>query len=505
MCMKILDAPEIRKVDAYTIENEPIKSIDLMERAARQCFLSIKKRLKSRQRVMLFCGMGNNGGDGLAIARMLAGTGHEVEVYKVLHATQASTDFLINEKRLEKVRRAKLFELDKYSVLPEIEKNDLVIDALFGSGLNRPLKGLPAKVVQHINASGAVVVAIDLPSGLFCEDNRGNDPQSIIRADYTLTFQLPKLSFLLPGNDRYVGHWEVLDIGLHPEAIQQAETKNYLLDVNGIKSFYHPRRKFSHKGHYGHALLLAGSYGKAGAAILAGHAALRTGVGLLTAHLPAGLVPIMQACLPEAMCTADEGHSIITHPGDVSKFDAIAIGPGIGKDTQTANAFKLLIQNSTTPLLIDADGLNLLAENPTWMSFLPGGSILTPHPKEFERLAGKYNDDFERLEIARAFALKYQVYLVLKGAHTMIVTPDGKTYFNTTGNPGMATGGSGDVLTGIILGWLAQGYAPLQSALMGVYLHGLAGDMAASRMGFEGMLAGDIIFHLPKAIKRIFY
>ncbi|MBW6497867.1 MAG: NAD(P)H-hydrate dehydratase [Bacteroidales bacterium] len=503
--MKILDAPEIRKLDAYTIENEPINSIDLMERAAHQCFLSIKKHLKPDHTIRVFCGMGNNGGDGLAIARMMAGTGREVLVYKVLHAQEASHDFLINEKRLEKVRRVKRIELDEKSLLPAIGKDDLLIDALFGSGLNRPLKGLPAKVVQHINASGAVIVSIDLPSGLFCEDNRGNDASNIIQADYTLTFQLPKLAFLLPGNAGFVGQWEVLDIGLHPAAIAAAETNNFLLEGRDVRPFYRPRQKFAHKGHFGHALLLAGSYGKAGAAILAAAAALRTGAGLLTAHLPSGLVSVMQSSLPEAMCIADEGHSIITHPGDVSLYNAIGVGPGIGKDPQTANALKLLIQNSVNPLVIDADGLNLLAENPTWLSFLPGGSILTPHPKEFERLAGKYSDDYERLEIARAFALKYQVYLVLKGAHTMVVSPSGQTFFNSTGNPGMATAGSGDVLTGIILGWLAQGYSPLHSALMGVFLHGLAGDVACSRLGLEGMLARDIVFHLPKAIKRVFY
>jgi len=502
--MKILDAPEIRNLDAYTIENEPVKSIDLMERAARQCYLQIKRRLKGRSVVKVFCGMGNNGGDGLAIARMLAGNGHDVQVCKIMHAEQASPDFLVNEKRLEKFRKVKLVEVSKESQLPEIKKDDLVIDALFGSGLNRPLQGLPARVVRHINQSEAIVISIDLPSGLFCEDNRDNDPKKIIQADHTLTFQMPKLAFLLPGNDQFVGHWEVLDIGLHPEGINAAETKNFLLLAADLRSFYRPRRKFSHKGNYGHALLLAGSYGKAGAAILAASAAIRSGAGLLTAHLPSGIIPIMQTALPDAMCVADEGHSIITHPGDLSAFNAIAIGPGIGKDPQTANALKLLIQNTQQPIVFDADALNILADNPTWLSFIPGGSILTPHPKEFERLAGKYSDDFDRLEIARAFALKYQVYLVLKGAHTSVICPDGRTYFNSTGNPGMAKGGSGDVLTGLILGWLAQGYTPLQSALAGVFIHGLAGDIAASRLGFNGMSASDIVYHTPKAIKRIF-
>jgi len=217
------------------------------------------------------------------------------------------------------------------------------------------------------------------------------------------------------------------------------------------------------------------------------------------------LLPILQTALPEAMCRADSDEHIITSPGDLQAFNAIAFGPGTGTDAQTGNALKLLIQNSGIPLVIDADGLNILAQNPTWLAFLPKGSILTPHPKEFERIAGKSADGFQKLELARELAFKFSIYWVLKGAHTAIVCPDGQFFFNSTGNPGMATGGSGDVLTGIILGWLAQGYLPLHAALIGVYLHGLAGDMAASRMGMEGMIAGDILFHLPKAIKKVFF
>ena len=503
--MKILDAPQIRQIDAYTIEHEPIKSIDLMERAARQCFLRIKRLVKPGQEIKVFCGIGNNGGDGLAIARMLAGSGYPVSVYKVVFSEKASPDFLINEERLKKVRKAELIEIKEEQDFPEIGSNALVVDALFGTGLNRPLKGLAAKIVQQINQSDAYVVSIDLPSGLFCEDNRHNDYKKVIRANLTLTFQLPKLAMLLPGNEAITGNWEVLDIKLHPEAILAAHTRNYYLKQEDIRSFYRPRKKFDHKGHFGHALLMAGSYGKAGAAVLAARAAMKIGAGLLTVHLPSGLVPIMQTSLPEAMCVADEGHSIIIQAGDISFFNAVAVGPGIGKDPQTANALKLLIQNTQNPLVLDADALNILSENPTWLSFLPGGSVLTPHPREFERLAGKYADDYERLEIARAFSMKYQVYLVLKGAHTNIICPDGQAFFNSTGNPGMASAGSGDVLTGIILGWMAQGYSPLQSALAGVYIHGLAGDMAAARLGFESLMAGDIVAFLPKAIKKVFY
>ncbi len=501
--MKILDAHQISKLDAYTIENEPVKSNDLMERAAKQCFIHIKKILKPSSSISIFCGMGNNGGDGLAIARMLAASGHDVLVYVVIHALQPSPDFSANLKRLEKLRRVKLFDLTDDSVLPQINQTDIVIDALFGTGLNRPLDGLPARVVRHINQSGALVISIDLPSGLFCEDNRGNNPDHIIRANITLSFQVPKLVFFLQGNHRFVGQWYVLDIGLHPVGLSTAETSHFMLEAADIKAIYRPRSKFSHKGNFGHALLIAGSTGKAGAAILAAYAALRSGVGLLTANLPAQLVPIMQTALPEAMCISDIDPTIITNLANVSAYNAIAVGPGIGTNPKTADALKHLIQATRQPIVFDADALNILAENPTWLSFVTPGSILTPHPKEFERLAGKCSDDFERLVMAKDFAVKYQVYVVLKGAYTAVCCPDRKTYFNPTGNPGMATAGSGDVLTGAILAWLCQGYTPLQSTLAGVFIHGLAGNIAAVRLGFNGMMASDIVFNTPKAIKRI--
>lgn len=502
--MKIPDAVQIRGIDAYTIKHEPVSSIDLMERAAKKCFERIKNLVKPQTKIMVFCGPGNNGGDGLAIARMLAGTGQQVVVYLLGLSDENSQDFRINLKRLEKSGKSKIEKLQAKESLPEIPQDALVIDALFGTGLNRPLEGFAAEVVQHINQSEAKVVSIDMPSGMLTNDNGSNNPKNIIRANRTLTFQFPKLAFLLPECEVFVGHWEVLDIGLHIDAIRGINTRYHLTEAQDIRSYYRPRSKFSHKGNYGHALLLAGSSGKSGAAVLAAGAALRSGAGLLTAHMPSSLLPILQTALPEAMCRADSDAHIITSPGDLQAFNAIAFGPGTGTDAQTGNTLKLLIQNSVFPLVIDADGLNILAQNPTWLAFLPKGSILTPHPKEFERIAGKSADGFQKLETARELAIKYGINWVLKGAHTAVVGPDGQIYFNSTGNPGMATGGSGDVLTGIILGWLAQGYPPLQAALIGVYLHGLAGDMAASRMGMEGMIAGDILFHLPKATKKVF-
>ncbi len=499
--MKILNATQIREIDATTIASEPIASIDLMERAARKCYDWIRRKLRKHKTVKIFCGMGNNGGDGLVIARMLAGTGHKVIVYKVLHSDRPSEDFAINEKRLQGIKNLHIETIADGDAMPVIDPEDLVVDAMLGSGLTRPLEGLLSRVVMHINGAHAVVVAIDFPSGLFCEDNRENNYKHIIKADYTLTFQVPKLAFMFASNDQYVGQWFILDIGLDAEAIRKADTKNHFLQASDVRSLYRPRRKFAHKGHYGHAYLVAGSYGKAGAAVLSAKAALRSGAGLLTVQIPNSAYQVIQTAVPEAMCMADDHPQIVSGLGNLENYNAIGVGPGLGKHDQTTRALKLLIQNSTVPMVLDADALNILAENLTWCGFLPKGSIFTPHPGEFDRLAAKTTDEHDRLEKAVELAHRFQVHIVLKGAHTVVVCPDGRCFFNSTGNPGMGTGGSGDVLTGMILGWLAQNYSPLHSCLLGVYLHGRAGDLAANRKGFEGLIASDIIDMIPKAIK----
>jgi ADP-dependent NAD(P)H-hydrate dehydratase / NAD(P)H-hydrate epimerase len=503
--MKILNATQIRELDAYTIEHEPIRSIDLMERAAGRCFEWIKRRMREKKTVQVFCGMGNNGGDGLAIGRMLGGTGHQVIVHIVRHASDGSQDFQQNLKRLNGVRNLKVNDLDEAASLPEIGQNDLVIDALFGSGLNRPLAGLPAKVVGHINACGAVVVSIDVPSGLFCEDNTRNDPGTIIRADYTLSLQLPKLSFLFADNESYVGQWEVLDIGLHQEGIARSDSKYFMIAPGMLKAFYRPRARFSHKGNFGHGLLIAGSLGKMGAALIAAKACMRSGAGLLSVFLPeAGMLPI-QTFLPEAMCLPANNREMIDGLPPLDAYNAIGIGPGLGTTTETGRALKLLLQQTACPLVLDADALNILAENPTWCGFLPAGSVLTPHPGEFERLAGKSTNGYERLMKAREFAHRFQVTLVLKGAFTAVISPTGVVYFNPTGNPGLASGGSGDALTGMILGWMTQHYSSLQSSLAGVFTHGLAADLAIKGRAFEGLIVTDLVDKIPAAIQKTFY
>ncbi len=393
--------------------------------------------------------------------------------------------------------------MDDKKDLPEIGEDDIIIDAIFGSGLTRPVSGFIGEVIEHINAADAVTISIDIPSGLFADRHADPKEGKIIHADYTLSFQLPKLAFLLPENDSFVGEWHILDIGLHHDYINNAEVKNFLLTKRDVQTTLRPRNKFAHKGTFGHALLIAGSYGKTGAAILASRACLRSGVGLLHTHIPKAGYEIMQTAVPECMLSIDRYDNYFSEVPDLGMYNAVGIGPGLGMEKQSQMALKLLIQNFSNPIVFDADALNILAENKTWLAFLPKGSILTPHPKEFERLAGKWADDYEKLQKLRDLCFKYNIYIVLKGAYTCTGTPDGMCYFNSTGNPGMATAGSGDVLTGLITGLLAQGYSPAQAATLGVYLHGLAGDLAAKKKGQEAMLAGDIIENLGKAFKKI--
>jgi len=501
--MKILPIEKVREADAFTIENEPIRSIDLMERAATTCSDWIKKNINRNKKIKVFCGPGNNGGDGLVIAQLLSDKKYSVEVIVIRFTEKVSKDFNINFQRLEKDQNVKIINLYEKDELPEISKDEIIVDAIFGSGLSKPINGFIAEVINQINSSKAVIISVDVPSGLFSDTNSIESGGAIIKADYTLTFQSPKFAFLFPENDQFVGQWEVLSIGLHQDFIDSVDVKNFYVEKEYFKDHLIKRNKFNHKGNFGHALLIAGSYGKIGAAVLSSEACLRVGAGLLTSHIPKNGYEIIQTTVPEAMVSIDRSDEFFTETPDISLFNAIGLGPGLGKNELTQTAIKLLIQNSKIPLLFDADAINILAENKTWLHFLQKNCIFTPHPKEFERLVGKSKDNFERNEMQKEFSIKFNCYLVLKGAYTTITCPDGSCYFNSSGNPGMATGGSGDVLTGIILGLLAQGYHPKTASILGVYLHGIAGDYAAKKIGQESMIAGDIIKYLGKAIKLI--
>ena len=500
--MKILNIQQIREADQYTIAHEPVLSIDLMERAASACCRWIENHFSKDRSIKIFCGPGNNGGDGLAIGRMLIHSGYSVEVFTIRTGQKSSDDFKENEKRLMAMDPGVIQDIKLEKDIPFISGDEIVVDAIFGSGLNRAVDGIAAKLIEEINGSKAYVVSIDIPSGLYA-DALVMDENSIVQANVTLTFQFPKLSFMFPSTGKYCGKFEVLDIRLHPQFIRQLETKwNYFTHQDAVPVL-RKRLKFSHKGNYGHALLISGSKGKMGAAVLASKGCLRAGVGLLTVHVPACGTNILQTAVPEAMLQIDANENNISDLPDFSNFSAVGIGPGIGTDSLTWETLRHLLYSFRKPVLLDADAINILSQHPDWMEYIPENSILTPHIKEFSRLTKETKNDFERMEMQTEFAKKYKVYVVLKGAHTCIVGPDGRASFNSTGNPGMAKGGSGDVLTGIILAMLAQGYSSFDAARLGVYLHGLAGDAAARIKTETGMLPTDMIKCLPIAFRQI--
>ena len=493
--MKIPNIIAARKADAYTIENEPISSVDLMERAATQIYFWLMKKLKTKEvSIKIYCGMGNNGGDGLVLARLLASNDIFAQVFIVHVSENFSHDCEVNYERLKEIPEVQMFGIFTKDDLPKIDDNDIIIDALFGSGLSRPLEGLAAELVNHLNDNQAVRIAIDIASGLN-GDSIGSDGP-IVHADYTLSMQFPKMAFLYPENEPFVGKWEVLDIKIHPDYIENVETTNFYTTADVVKPLIHKRGKHSHKGTYGHALLIAGSTGKTGAALLASESCMRSGVGLLTTHLPKSAMLPLQVYLPEAMISPDKSDNYFSQVPDLKPYNAIGVGPGLGKAEETVSALKHLIQEVQVPMVLDADALNIISENKTWLAFLPERTIITPHPKEFERLFGKTDNSQQRLELQREMSQKYNIIIVLKGANTSITFPNGTCFFNSTGNPGMATAGSGDVLTGIILSLLAQRYTPEEAAIIGVYMHGRAGDKAAEKLGMESMIAGDITKNL---------
>jgi NAD(P)H-hydrate epimerase len=500
--MKLFACSQIAEIDKLTMQLEPIESIDLMERASDQIANWLQKNTEKYRPVIIFAGPGNNGGDALAVARMLAYVHYKCTVYLASFGRELKGDPAINWQRLIEQNSVILNTLNSENDFPEIQSNEMVIDGLFGSGLNKPLVGLAAQLVRHINQSGAEIISIDIPSGLFGEDNSGNNSENIIQASQTLTLQFPKISFLFPENEKFVGKFEVLSIGLHPLAIEQMPSPFQFLTTGFISGKIKRRTKFSHKGTYGHALLISGSYGKMGAAVLAAKACLRAGTGLLTVHIPSKGYEIMQVSVPEAMISIDSSENVFSEIPELTAHPAIGIGPGLGKKEESKEALKRLLQAKLQRLVIDADALNILAENQELLDLLPENAILTPHPKEFERLAGTSVNSFERLQKQLDFSRRYRVIVVLKGAHTCVSFPDGPAFFNSTGNPGMATAGSGDVLTGIILGLLAQNYSAGDAALIGVFIHGLAGDVAKAKTGETALVASDIINGLGEAFMR---
>jgi len=501
--MKLFTCNQIAEIDQLTMKLEPISSIDLMDRASMAVADWIINNLGNNLPFWFFAGPGNNGGDAMAVAQMLAFANFNCTVFIADFGKELKGDPSINLQRLKDQNLVLIKRIDSETAIPKIPSSVIVIDGVFGSGLTRPLDGLAAEIVKKINESQAQVISIDIPSGLMGEDNSQVDGSAIIRASHTLTFQFPKISFLFPENYQYTGNWEVLPIGLSTEAIDQVKSEYTYLTKEFISAKIKKRDKFSHKGTFGHALLIAGSYGKMGAAVLASKACLRSGVGLLTSHIPRLGYEILQNSVHEAMTSIDSSDSVFTGFPTISSFSAVGIGPGLDQKKVSLNGLQELLYAKPKKFVIDADALNMLAGKQELYRLLPPNTILTPHPKELERLVGKSANSYKRLQVQLQFSAHYKVIVVCKGANTCITFPNGEVYFNSTGNAGMATGGSGDVLTGIILGLLAQSYSPEEAALIGVYLHGLAGDLAADSFGQQAMIAGDIIEQLGAAFLQL--
>lgn len=503
--MKIFTSTQIHELDKYTIEHEPISSLQLMERAAKSITRSIEAEWPTHTPVIVFAGPGNNGGDALAVARMLSEDGYGVTVYLFNIHNKLSADCAANKKRLQEGKKVKQFtEITVNFDPPTLTEGTLVIDGLFGSGLNKPLAGGFASLVKYLNASPATIVSIDIPSGLMCEDNTYNIAANILHAHLTLTLQQKKLSMLLADCQKYLGKVKELDIRLSPEYIKQTDCRYRILEEEDIRPLLKERDDFAHKGSMGHALLIAGSYGMSGAAILASRACLRAGVGKVTVNTPKRNYDILQTSVPEAILQMDVEETAFSRPVDSDPYDALGIGPGLGTGENTAIALIAQIRRCNCPMVLDADAINILGSHRAWMQQMPEGIILTPHPKEFDRLIGGIcNSSYERLAKACELAEHLQAYIILKGHYSALCHPNGTVEFNSTGNSGMATAGSGDVLTGIITALLARGYNKPDACRIGMYLHGLAGDLAVKEIGKESLISSDIVNFLPKAFLRL--
>ena len=499
--MKIFTARQLYEADKITIQKQSISSEQLMERAAIEIFNWLHRRMQGAQvKIQLYCGIGNNGGDGLALARHLWEHGYNIEVHVVSYSDKRSDDFLAN---LNKLKDRKIWPnfIQEGTALPHINPEEIIIDAIFGIGLNREPDKWVCNLMNHLNQSEAFIVSIDVPSGLYLDQALDN-PDAVIRSNYVLSIQAPKLVFFLPQTGIYCEQWEVLDIGMDRDYIEQTETSFELVSRNEVLQWYNPRQRFTHKGTYGHSLILGGSYGKIGAVILSSKASLSTGSGLVTAYVPKCGYQPLQTAASEIMVLTDKSEEYIKDIQFDLKPTVVGLGMGMGTEAETAKSLRSFLKKYQGPIVIDADGLNMLSEDKSMLKLLPSNAVLTPHPGELKRLIGEWQDDFDKLNKAKEFAGLYNSILVLKDAHTIVVH-DGKAFVNSTGNPGMATAGSGDVLTGMITGLIASGYEPSVAAKMGVYLHGSAGDLAAEQLGYEAMTAGDIINSLGNAFLEL--
>jgi hydroxyethylthiazole kinase-like uncharacterized protein yjeF len=502
--MKIFSSKQLYEADKVTIEKEGIPSYNLMERAGGYVYEWMHKRLQGQPvPIKVFCGIGNNGGDALVIARLLLKNGYNVDTYIVDCNDKRSTDFLKAYEALKNEVKKWPEIIKGVENFPEISPQDIVVDGIFGIGLNRCPEDWVKALFVKINESKAYTLSIDIPSGMYTDRGLEKD-DIVVHSTFVLSFMSPKLAFFLPETGKYINMWDTIDIGLDPEYLATTPTDVQLISKPEIQQMYKGRSQYTHKGMFGHSLIIGGSFGKMGAVQLASKAALRAGSGLVTAYVPQIGVPILQTALPEVMVETDNFNGKVFEEIDFqTEANAIAIGPGMGTDEKTVAAMESFLKSQKAPLVIDADAINIIAKRPALMKQVPALSILTPHPGELERLVGKWDDDFDKLEKTAKFAKNHNVIIVIKGAHTITVY-DMQLYINTTGNPGLSTAGTGDVLTGVITGHLAQGYHPMEAAMMGVYFHGLAADVAVNQYGIEGLIAGDVTEFLGRAVMSLF-
>lgn len=502
--MKIFSSELIKPIYKATCEKQGINSIDLLERAASAVCCEIVSRFNPSQRFVIMAGPYLNGGDALAVGRMLFEQGYKnLEIFLFNVVGKLSHDCELEKDRLKEIEGIDFNEVTHNFEPPKLNSHDVIIDGIFGCGIKGPLQKGFINLIRFVNDSGAYVISIDVPSGLSGEWNENVSRRDMIHANLTLTFQFPRLAFFFEENEEVIGEWKVLDIDLEESAMKDIPVDFMLVETRNVRPLIKPRKNFSNKRDYGAALIFAGSTGMSGAAAFAARSCLRSGAGLVTVHSAKVSLPIVQSLIPEAMFEPDRNENFITDMSVHHNFQSVAVGPGIGINDKTVDALESLLKNYKNPLVLDADALNCMAARPHLLSLLPSQSIITPHAGEFDRLFGECGGNEQRLRKAIDMAKYYNIIIVLKGHYTATVRPTGRVYFNSTGNPAMATAGSGDVLTGVITSFVAQGFRTEQAATIGVFVHGLAGDLANEKWGEYGVLASDIADNCGLAIKNI--
>ncbi len=535
--MKILRGEQIRRADEFTIMHEPISSIELMERAATSAYRKIRELLKSLDgsfRIVVVCGPGNNGGDGLVIARKLHTDGYmpvvflvstgklssdckyQVDVFKKLSpyfVMIESSDALVfiedalKAKIPENASLFKTLNIESYHSFPFSCADVIVIDALFGTGLNKEPQSIFSEVIHLINRMKEInekikVISIDIPSGLFCDDNSSNKGP-VVMADYTLTFELPKMSFFLPSRAKFVGDFHIIPIGILPEAIEREDSNMFFITGEMVRKMLKKRKQWSHKKNYGHSLIIGGCYGKGGAIIMSAIGCVCSGSGLTSLLIPSYLVNAVYSVLPEVMIKPDKHDKLITDVPDLTEYTCIGIGPGLGTYEESVSVVKEVISRCKCPLVLDADALNILAMHKELINELPENSILTPHTGEFRRLFGTTATDEEELKKQVEFSVKHRIIIIHKRKYTVITHPDGRIYFNSSGNAALAKGGSGDLLTGMITGLISRGYTPGEASIIATYLHGFISDMFVQEGHEDSFLPAHTKSLISMAFKKL--